>query len=103
MPFCPRQQVNSQMSSSGRTTGIQQKGNILYERVDEGLPDTKPYGVTSAGGRQRARVEAGRRLDLLEMEFALPAISNPWNTKGKSKIDNWDRIQPVPKRFVWRK
>lgn len=92
--FCPRQCAlihNEQLWSDNWHTA---KGNILHERVDEGLPDTRKGVRYERGVYVNAPgLRLVGKLDLLEIELATGDLKPVEYKKGKAKTDNWDRIQ----------
>ncbi|TNC79391.1 MAG: CRISPR-associated protein Cas4 [Oleiphilus sp.] len=92
--FCPRQCAlihNEQLWAENWHTA---KGNVLHERVDEGLPETR-NGIRFERSVQvhAPKLRLVGTLDLLEVNLKTGELTPVEYKKGKSKADNWDRIQ----------
>ena len=92
--FCPRQCALIHNEQAWADNWHTAKGNILHERVDEGLPETRK-GIRY---ERSVHVNAPQLrlvgiLDLLEVDLATGQLTPVEYKKGKTKTDNWDRIQ----------
>lgn len=92
--FCPRQCAlihNEQLWADNWHTA---KGNVLHQRVDEGLPETRKgvrYERSVHVNAPKLRLVG--QLDLLEVDLATGALTPVEYKKGEAKADDWDRIQ----------
>ncbi len=92
--FCPRQCALIHNEQAWADNWHTAKGNILHERVDEGLPETRK-GIRY---ERSVHVNAPQLrlvgiLDLLEVDLVSKQLTPVEYKKGKTKTDNWDRIQ----------
>ncbi len=92
--FCPRQCALIHNEQAWADNWHTAKGNILHERVDEGLPETRK-GIRY---ERSVHVNAPQLrlvgiLDLLEVVLVSKRLTPVEYKKGKTKTDNWDRIQ----------
>lgn len=92
--FCPRQCALIHNEQAWADNWHTAKGNILHERVDEGLPETRK-GIRY---ERSVHVNAPQLrlvgiLDLLEVDLVSKRLTPVEYKKGKTKTDNWDRIQ----------
>lgn len=92
--FCPRQCALIHNEQAWADNWHTAKGNLLHQRVDSGEPETRKgirYERSVHVNAPNLRLVG--RLDLLEYEKATGRYTPVEYKKGKSKTDDWDRIQ----------
>jgi CRISPR-associated exonuclease Cas4 len=98
--FCPRQCAlihNEQVWSENYLTA---QGQLLHQRVDSGEPETRK-GVRFERAVQVSAPLLGitGKLDLVELELATGILTPVEYKRGKSKMDDWDKIQLCAQAF----
>lgn len=92
--FCPRQCAlihNEQLWADNWHTA---KGNLLHQRVDQGLPETrKGIRYERSVHVHAPKLRLVGQLDLLEIDLASGKFTPVEYKKGRAKTSDWDRIQ----------
>ena len=92
--FCPRQCALIHQFRIWNDNFHTAKGNILHERVDSGVRESKSHIITERNV-QVSSLKYGLmgKLDVLEKNLKKDKIYPVEYKKGKPKIDKWDCIQ----------
>lgn len=92
--FCPRQCAlihNEQLWADNWHTAT---GNVLHQRVDQGLPETrKGIRYERSVHVHAPQLRLVGQLDLLEVDLSSGKFTPVEYKKGRSKTSDWDRIQ----------
>lgn len=93
--YCPRQFALIHVEQAWTENRYTAEGNMLHERVDSGVAETRKGVRSERGVLLRSEVHGlTGKMDLLEIEMGDPPSNFPVEYKrGKPKIHDWDRIQ----------
>lgn len=92
--YCPRQCALIHNEQAWLENWFTAKGQILHQRVDRAEPETRK-GIRFERGVlvESKRLGLTGKLDLLEIEIASGQHTPVEYKSGKTKIEDWDRIQ----------
>ena len=92
--FCPRQCALIHNDQAWADNYLTAQGNLLHKRVDSGEPETR-NGIRFERTVMVSAEKLGLtgKLDLIEKNLKTNQLTPVEYKKGKSKSDNWDKIQ----------
>lgn len=92
--FCPRQCALIHNEQAWAENWLTAQGQVLHQRVDRGDPETRK-GIRYERGVLVSAESLGitGKLDMIEVELSSGNMKPVEYKRGKSKQDNWDRIQ----------
>ncbi|MBC7204317.1 MAG: CRISPR-associated protein Cas4, partial [Pusillimonas sp.] len=92
--FCPRQCALIHNEQAWEDNWLTAQGQLLHQRVDRGEPESRK-GTRYERGVLVISEELGLtgKLDLVEIDIQTGVMRPVEYKRGKSKTDNWDKIQ----------
>lgn len=92
--FCPRQCALIHNEQAWADNYLTAQGNLLHKRVDSGEPETR-NGIRFERSVMVSAEKLGitGKLDLMEKDLKTGKLTPVEYKKGKTKSDNWDKIQ----------
>lgn len=93
--YCPRQFALIHIEQVWEENRFTAEGRVLHERVDSGVAEQRHTVRSERGVLLRSeQYRLTGKMDLLEIEQGEPPKYFPVEYKrGKTKVDDWDRIQ----------